>query len=199
MNKIFGLLVCTLFLTSCTVYTEKQSEALSQSVYATKDSINEARIDLADKYSEQASRIVKPPKKRINIQGIYKTTEHFNESVSNSNNKIVSRDRVVIVPEKFKNQTVIVVSSQEYQQLLKDKDVFVQLQKDHSNLQEHVKNVDEELTKQENYNNKMIQDLNRMQKQLVEKDLAILKRNILIVVLILTIGGGVYLRMKGVL
>jgi hypothetical protein len=38
-----------------------------------------------------------------------------------------------------------------------------------------------------------------MQKQLIEKDLAILKRNIIIVCLVLSIGGGVYLRMKGIL
>jgi hypothetical protein len=196
MNKVLGFLIC-IFLTSCTVYTEKQSEALSQSVYAAKDSINEARIDLADKYTEQAARIVKPPKKRIDIQGVYKPSIPFSETIPS--NKDSTKERIVIVPERYKNQTVIVVSSLEYQQLLNDKNIFDQLQKDHANLQLHTKNVDEELTRQENYNNKMIQDLNRMQKQLIEKDLAILKRNIIIVCLVLSIGGGVYLRMKGIL
>jgi uncharacterized protein YgbK (DUF1537 family) len=66
---ISGLyLVC---LSSCTVYTEKQSEAVSQSVYATKDSIDNARIDLAEEYINQAVKLIKPPKNRIDIQPIY--------------------------------------------------------------------------------------------------------------------------------
>jgi hypothetical protein len=34
---------------------------------------------------------------------------------------------------------------------------------------------------------------------LVEKDLAILQRNIIIIVLLASIGGGIYLRIKGIL
>jgi len=49
------------------------------------------------------------------------------------------------------------------------------------------------------YNDKMIKDLNIMQKKLVEKDLAILQRNVVIVILLLTIGGATYLRIKGIL
>jgi hypothetical protein len=49
------------------------------------------------------------------------------------------------------------------------------------------------------YNDKMIRDLNIMQKKLVEKDLAILQRNIIIIGLIITIGGATYLRIKGIL
>ena len=49
------------------------------------------------------------------------------------------------------------------------------------------------------YNEKMIKDLNIMQKKLVEKDLAILQRNVIIMFLLLTIGGATYLRIKGIL
>ena len=49
------------------------------------------------------------------------------------------------------------------------------------------------------YRDKMIQDLNIMQKKLVEKDLAILQRNIIIVLLLGTIIGATYLRIKGIL
>jgi hypothetical protein len=38
-----------------------------------------------------------------------------------------------------------------------------------------------------------------MQKKLVEKDLAILHRNIIIIVLLASIGGATYLRIKGIL
>ena len=49
------------------------------------------------------------------------------------------------------------------------------------------------------YNDKMVRDLNIMQRKLVEKDLAILQRNIIIVVLLGTIGVATYLRIKGIL
>jgi hypothetical protein len=49
------------------------------------------------------------------------------------------------------------------------------------------------------YNEKMIKDLNMMQKKLVEKDLAILQRNIVIVILLALMGGATYLRIKGIL
>jgi hypothetical protein len=186
-------------MSSCTVYTEKQSEALSRSVYATKDSIEAARIDLADKYVAEASRIVKPPKSRIDIQPVYKKTIDVITSSSKHSPTIVNKQRVVIVPEKYRNDTIVVVSSQEYEQLLKDKETFSQIQKDNVNLIETKKVVDQELIRQMEYGDKMIKDLNIMQKKLVEKDLAILQRNILIVILLLLMGGATYLRIKGIL
>ena len=199
----YTTLILLLFLCGCTVYTEKQSEALSQTVFATKDSIDKARIDLADFYVDQASRIVKPPKKRIEINSVYKPSAPTTTiPVINTSNKKTpeynqSKQRIVIIPEKYKNDTVVVVSSEEYSQLLKDKQIFAQLQKDTENITEAKKFVDEELIKQMQYADKMVQDLNIMQKKLVEKDLAILQRNIVIVVLSSLIGIGVYLRFKG--
>jgi hypothetical protein len=184
---------------SCTIYTEKQSEALSRAVYATKDSLESARVDLADKYSTESTRIVKPPKQRIEIQPIYK--KHIDNITSSSKVKptIVNKQRVIIVPEKYKNDTLVVVSSEEYQQLLKDKQTYAQIEKDNINLIETKKVVDEELIRQQEYNNKIIADLNIMQKKLVEKELAILRRNVIIACLIGAIGAGIYLRIKGVL
>jgi hypothetical protein len=200
-NRLSSILISVmviLCLNSCTVYTEKQSEALSQTVHATKDSIDVGRIDLADKYIDQASRIVKPPKKRIDIKPVFKST--INTLASNSKesptyNKV--KQRVVIIPERYKNDTVVVVSSDEYNQLLKDKEVYKQLETDFKNLQDTKLVVDDELMRQMEYRDKMIRDLNIMQKKLVEKDLAILQRNIIIVVLAGAIGGMVYIRFKG--
>lgn len=70
MDKIIALFAIV-FLSGCTVYTEKQTEAVSQTVYATKDSIDNARIDLAEQYINETARLVKPPKNRINIQPVY--------------------------------------------------------------------------------------------------------------------------------
>ena len=83
--------------------------------------------------------------------------------------------------------------------MLKDKEVFRQLQNDLTNLELVKREVDYELIKQLEYNDKMIRDLNIMQKKLIEKDLAILQRNIIIIVLIVSICGGIYLRIKGIL
>lgn len=201
-NTLFLVLF---FLCGCTIYTEKQSEALSQTVFATKDSIEKARIDLADFYVEQASRIVKPPKKRIDIQAVYKqSTDITTIPVISSNHKKSpeynkTKQRVVIIPEKYKNDTVVVVSSEEYNQLLKDKQIFAQLKKDTENITNAKKEVDEELIRQMQNADKMIQDLNKMQKQILKKDLLILRLYIVIFGLISTIVGGVYLRIKGIL
>jgi len=94
---------------------------------------------------------------------------------------------------------VVVVSSAEYEELLKDKETFAQIKKDFENLTEVRDQVDQELIRQMEYNDKMIKDLNMMQKKLIEKDLAILQRNIIIVVLLLVIGAATYLRIKGIL
>jgi len=188
-------------LAACTVYTEKQSEALSKAVYATRDSFERARIDLATSYASEAARIVKPPKHKIEINSVYKTvTIPVVTSEAKPNRPVpVNKQRVLIIPEQYKHDTVVVINTEEYQQLLKDKETFNRLKKDYEQTLKFKSEVDDELAKQEAYMNKMIQDLNIMQKKLVEKDLAILQRNIVIICLLLSIGGGVYLRIKGIL
>lgn len=199
MRNLLLLSFAILFLNSCTVYTEKQSEALSRSVYATKDSLDNARLDLADTYVNESARIVKPPKKRIDIQPVYKKNIDTISSQSKVKPTIINKQRVLIIPEKYKNDTVVVVSSEEYQQLLKDKETFAQIEKDNKNLIETKNLVDQELIRQMEYKDKMIKDLNIMQKKLVEKDLAILQRNVVIVILLALMGGATYLRIKGIL
>lgn len=200
MNKYFLFLIF-LLLPACTVYTEKQSQALSRAVYATRDSFEKARIDLATTYASEAARIVKPPKNKIEIVPVYKTVT-IPVVTSSAKPKVpiqVNKQRVLVIPAEYKNDTVVVVNSEEYQQLLKDKETFAQLKRDYEQTLKFKSEVDDELARQEAYANKMVQDLNRMQKQLVEKDLAILKRNIIIVILLLSIGGATYLRIKGIL
>jgi len=199
MKKLFLFCSILLLLNSCTVYTEKQSEALSRSVYATKDSLDNARLDLADTYSNESTRIVKPPKQRIDIKPVYKKNIDNISSQSKAKPTIINKQRVLIIPEKYKNDTVIVVSSEEYQQLLKDKETYEQIEKDNANIIEAKKEVDQELIRQMEYNDKMVKDLNIMQKKLVEKDLAILQRNITIILLICIIIIATYLRIKGIL
>lgn len=199
MKKLLLFCFILLSLNSCTVYTEKQSEALSKSVYATKDSLDNARIDLADHYANESTRLVRPPKKRIDIQPIYKKNIDNITSSSKVTPTIINKQRVIVVPEKYKNDTLVVVSSEEYQQLLKDKETYAQIEKDNANLIETKNAVDQELIRQMEYNDKMIKDLNQMQRKLVEKDLAILQRNVAIIFLLVIITGATYLRIKGIL
>jgi len=191
MNKI--LLLSVLLVVGCTYYTEKQSEALSQNVYATNDSLNKARVDLAYYYSDQTTRLVKPPKKKIDIQPIYQAGEVVKDA------KAGEKTRVVIVPSQYKGDKVVVVDSVEYQDLLKVKAIAEQLKKDNANLANAKENTDKELAKQAEYTNKMIKDLNHLQAEVYKKDLAILWRNIIIGVLLASIGGYIYLRMNSFL
>ncbi|NBO98720.1 MAG: hypothetical protein EBU90_01140 [Proteobacteria bacterium] len=185
--KKLAILFATVFLFSgCTIYTEKQTEAVSQSVYATKDSIDLARIDLAESYINETTKLINPPKKRIEINAIYQKPIQVNDS----------KQRIVIVPEKYKSDKVVVVNTTEYDNLLKDKEIAKQLQKDNEVLAKAKSEFDAERTKQQEMRDKMVKDLNIMQKKLVEKDLAILWRNIIIVVLLALIGGYIYLRMN---
>ena len=203
MKTLFLFLFILLSLNSCTVYTEKQSEALSKVVYASKDSMEAARIDLADKYVTETTRLVRPPKNRIKIESIYqKSIQQHIETIASSSNREpipINKQRMVIIPEKYRADTVVVVSTEEYQRLLKDKETFAQIQRDNEGLAEAKQTVDNELIRQLENRDKMINDLNIMQKKLVEKDLAILQRNIIIVFLISAIGGATYLRIKGIL
>ena len=188
MKKI--LLLSALLVAGCTYYTEKQSEALSQNVYATNDSLNKARVDLAYYYSYQTTRLVKPPKKKIYIQPIYQAGDVVKDA------KAGEKTRVVIVPSQYKGDKVVVVDSVEYQDLLKVKAIAEQLKKDNANLANAKENTDKELAKQAEYTNKMIKDLNHLQAEVYKKDLAILWRNIIIVGLLVLIGGYIYLRMN---
>ena len=172
MKKI--LLLSVLLITGCTYYTEKQSEALSQNVYATNDSLNKARVDLAYYYSDQTTRLVKIPKKRIPIQSVYQAADIVKGT------KTGPSTRVVIVPDQYKGDKVVVVGSTEYQELLKTKAIAEQLKKDNVNIVKAKAETDKELAKQAEYTNKMIKDLNHLQSEVYKKDLAILWRNIII-------------------
>ena len=217
-------LICV-FLTACTFYTEKRSEALSQAVFATSDSISVARFDLAAKYSKESEKLAYPPKKRIKIDPIItKNTVSYkveNKTIYTNNvdkkntdqikSSVIKKDEFqngkiqeevflrLVIPENLKHAKLLVENSEEWKDLLKTKEFSEKLQKDHENLQKLTSEIDAELQKQNQMNNKMVQELNNMQKKLIEKDLAILKRNIVIVILLLSIGGATYLRIKGIL
>jgi hypothetical protein len=213
-----------LLLASCTVYTEKRSEALSQAVFATAESIKNARFDKAGPYAEQAKRLAYPPKKQITVAPIITATTKkivsTNDSTPikkgssnvNTGSKIKSsiigvtsdteeEEQILrlVIPETLKHAKLLIENSEEWNELMQTKKFKEQLEIDNANLKKLANDIDAELQKQMQFNNQMVIDLNNMQKKLVEKDLAILKRNIAIVVLLAIGAAGIYLRMKGVL
>lgn len=194
VNSFISLSV--FFLTSCAVYTEKRSESLSQAVFATSDSITHARFDLASQYSKQAERLAFPPKTRIKISPIYTVKK---SSVLDSKTEEPSSDFRLVVPDHLRHSKPLIENSEEWKDLLKTKEFATRLQHDHENLQKLADDVSNELQKQTEMNNKMISDLNMLQKKVLEKDLAILRRNIVITCLLLAFGLATYLRIKGIL
>jgi hypothetical protein len=197
MNKFIIFFIVCVFTTGCTTtkYVEKQSEELSQAVYATKDSLDSARLDLAEKYSIQSTKLVVPPKNRIKINPLIRSNKGGNQT-----------ERVVVLPTSNKNDKVIVVGSPEYDELIQDKRIAEQLKQDVFNWESYSKEVDRKLIEQYAINNEMIvkiqeleKDILKKDKKLLEKDLAILWRNITILSLLGVMGVGVYLRIKGIL
>jgi len=191
MKKITLLALSMCFLSSCTVYTEKQSEALSQNVYATSDSVNKGRIDLAYYYSDQTTRLVKIPKKRIEIQSVYEAGQVVKGS------KNADKTRVVLVPDQYKDEKVVVVGSSDYQDLLKNKTIVEQLKKDNTNIVKDKAVVDAELKRQAEMKDKMVNDLNKLQKEHIKDQFTIFRDNVIIVALLIVIAGLLYLLFKG--
>lgn len=163
MRTILCFLVLML-LNGCVTFSEKNSEALSVVVYATKDSIDNSRVDLAEKYSTEATRLVKPPKKRVEIKPV-----------------IEKKEKKTIVPFSYKNDEVIAFGSDRYDLLLKNIEINKQLESDKIALQNTIKDVDKELSEQYRINNQMILTINSQKEELLKKDKVILQRDLQIV------------------
>ena len=220
----YTLILILILLCGCAVYTEKRSEALSQAVFATAESIKNARFDKAGPYAEQAKRLAYPPKKQISVPPIITSStrkiESTNKSIDvrktstntktgsklNSNVIKVTSDTEedeqvlrLVIPESLKHAKLLIENSEEWNELMETKKFKEQLEIDNANLKKLASDIDAELQKQLKYNNQMVIDLNNMQKKLVEKDLLITRLYITIFILIISIAGGIYLRIKGIL
>jgi hypothetical protein len=186
MKKLLAL--SFFLLSSCTIYTEKQSEAVSQNVYAANDSLNKARVDLAYFYSNETIKFIKPPKHPININSVYQTP------VSLKDAPVGDKTRIVMVPDQYKGDKVVVVDSSEYQELLKDKNINKQLTQDNVNKQKQLDVNIKEQIKQKEMTSKMINDLNYYQKEVYKLRLKCLWLSIIIAVIFAIIGGYFYLK-----
>lgn len=201
--KAIQILILSLFLSSCTMYTEKRSEALSQAVTATSDSIKYARFDLAEEYSDEAVKLALPPKNRIKINPIFTSKSVISEGVGFEKSKVNASEENgvlrIVVPEKFKHANLLVQGSDEWENLIKTKNFAETLQKDNKNLMNLKNAINAELLKQQETNNKMVVELNDLKAKILKKDLIIIRRNITIVSLIAAFALAAYLRLKGIL
>ena len=222
LHKLALITLLLIIVTGCTIYTEKRSEALSQAVYATSSSILNARIDFAAKYAEQAKRLAYAPKKQIDILPLItedvKKIETVNSStkitsnsakkssviptsiitattVDNQNQKIVR----LVIPEFLKHAKLLIENSEEWNELIKNKEINLQLEQDKANLQKLAQDIDAELAKQQKYNSELLNELHNLKTKVAEKQVTIYKLYITIAVLLGAIVGGIYLRMKGIL
>jgi len=190
--KISGFLIfCTLFIfSSCTVYTEKQSEAVSQNVYAANDAISKARVDLAQFYSNETTRFIKPPKHPIKINAVYEAGQVVKDGQK------AEKTRVVIVPDQYKNDKVVVVGSKDYEQLLQDSAIKKQLEEDNKIKDKQLNDNNKELSHQKEMTDKMVKDLNYYQKEVYKLKLSGLWKDIVIVALLTVIGTFIYIRIS---
>jgi preprotein translocase subunit SecF len=108
----------------------------------------------------------------------------------------------VVLPERFKDAPVIVVNDDKYKEIIKNnKELALQLDQEKKNLELFTKSVDEQKRVNQEIQNKLIVDYNnaqitiqKLEKQKVQKDLAILWRNIVIATILLMIGVYLYLK-----
>jgi CHAT domain-containing protein len=117
LRRVFTLLIGSfLLLTNCAEPVAKQEQrAVSRGVYATKDSIDVSRYDLAKSYINETTRVVPPPdaKDRVKIPSF--TTPGTKATKGQPGTE---SQRYVVLPPNEQNTHVIVMNSPEYNQLL---------------------------------------------------------------------------------
>lgn len=177
-----------------TLYIEKQSENVSRTVYATKDSLDNARIDLASQYINETTKLIIPPKQRIPIEAIYVKNSTSKGTKIQKDNK-----RMIVVPAEYANEEVLVVGSSEYKELLSTKEIANQLAQDKENLEKEKENTNTELRNKEKQITDMISSISNLQVEVANKTATIYKLGCALIGLIVLIGLYVYLKVKALL
>ena len=173
------IIISTLFLfASCKTPPlppmQRDLEPVSQAVYATNDSISLARFDLAASYSAQTVRLVDPPKQRISIKPLRKTSD---------------KNIYVVVPAWLQGKPVLVVDSKEYEDLIKQQETSKQLLEENQNLEFLKSNMDKEIRIQTQTKLKVIKALMDVSKELEKEKGKISEKNNIIFWLIITLTG----------
>lgn len=176
MKKVF-LLIFIMLLSCRTQIVEIPSPTLCKTAYAIKDSFEEARIDLADRYTLELMKLVIPPKERIVIEPILKDGK-----------------RVAIIPEKYKDTSVVVIGSKEWDELKKIKSIAEQLAGENNTLITLVNTLESELRDQKRITNELVSDNNKLTLENKDLESALWRKNVYLITIFLAIGGYVYAR-----
>lgn len=187
MKRVFLLLVFLLISCAPTRYIPKDSEPLSRAVYATSDSIDLGRVDLADQYAKQAKTLVDPPKQPVTIKPMISKTSKTDHGKN-----------VIVVPPSLKGMQIVVVGSEEYRKLLSIKENAEQLKVEFENLQKEKEEVYKALAEQREAKSQLLKDYDKLVLDLKDKQLALLKRNVIIGGMGLLIGIYIFLKIKGI-
>ena len=106
------------------------------------------------------------------------------------------RKRVLVVPAAYKDSEVVVVGSDEYNELLNNKKVAEQLKKDYETLGKAKKTVDDTLKQEVENRDKMVVKINQLEKSNLRKTIVILVEGIIIAILGGILGLIVYMRFR---
>jgi hypothetical protein len=185
MKRVFLLMVFLLISCAPTRYIPKDSEPLSKAVYATSDSIDLGRVDLADQYAKQAKTLVDPPKQPVIIKPI----------ISKASKTDIGKN-VIVVPPSLKGMQIVVVGSDEYRKLLSIKENAEQLKIEFENLQKEKEEVYKTLAEQREAKSHLLKEYEKLVLDLKDKQLALLRRNVIIGGMSLLIGLYIFLKVK---
>jgi len=179
MKKIF--IMIGLIFTGCSqpAVITKTSPEISRTAYAIKDAFNNSRIDLADQYSEQLTSLVVPPKDSIIISPIMKDGK-----------------RVAIIPNKYTQDDVVVVGTTEWSNLLKIKEVVIQLANDKTTLSAELEKVQQEIREQQELKEKLAIENTQLNIDIEKCKQILIKKNLYLFGLISLIGVYIFLKIK---
>jgi len=168
MNHLFSILMAGLVLSlgGCVApakYVERNSEALSRTVYATGDCILLGRVELAKEYNQASQKLVPPPKDRISISPA-----------------MIGSNSVVTLPKAYAGQSTMTVGSVDY-------DKIIQTAEDNKELQKQLLVVDQERQNQDQIHSQLLRDWQTGQVQIQTLEKKIAQKNIHIIILYLVI------------
>lgn len=118
MRYLFLLLAFIgITFSGCSSAAKRKQEVQRQVLYSVIDSVKKSRYDLAEKYANEAARVIPPPKKRIVINEFKLDNPKF---APESGLKLKTDTNLVVLPEKESGKKVIVRESAEYKKAVSE-------------------------------------------------------------------------------
>lgn len=176
------LLSLLLLLSGCrsTPIVNSQSPEVSTAAAAVKDSVSAARFDLTEQYADALNMLVTPPEKRIEIKPVYKDGK-----------------KIVVIPDRYQREDVVAVGTQEWNNLLKIKEVANQLANDATNLNNEINNAREEIRQQQLAKEQLVADNAELTSEIEKAKAALFKRTAYLVGLVGLVGAYIFLKIRG--